>query len=106
MLTDPSGTGFLIVWQCEAFGDSAIEPKPPTSGERETRGQKWRRILLSPRFWLEWVLVAANAMIIAGSSMSAGNVDFSGAAADDASSATTARTLRELPPASLRHLHG
>ncbi|GAA5915301.1 hypothetical protein JCM6882_005183 [Rhodosporidiobolus microsporus] len=62
---------FLVVWQQSRLGASPLEPR--ISPGTPTR-QKWRMHLRAPLASLHWALLAANAFIIAGSSVIAGAI--------------------------------
>lgn len=65
-------TGFLIVWQENRFGHSTIEPKIPKGTPFKER---MRLNFRAPMMGIHYALIAANAIIISGSSILAGSLN-------------------------------
>lgn len=63
--------GFLIVWQQDRLGRSNLEPRIPKGTPRRER---FRLLLAAPMTGFEYNLIAANAIIIAGSSIMSGAI--------------------------------
>lgn len=63
--------GFLIVWQQDRLGRSNLEPRIPKGTPRRER---FRLLLNAPMTGFEYNLIAANAIIVAGSSIMTGAI--------------------------------
>ncbi|GAA6022912.1 hypothetical protein JCM10207_006862 [Rhodosporidiobolus poonsookiae] len=62
---------FLVVWQQDYLGVSNLEPRVPKD---LPKGEKFRMHLRAPLASVHWALIAANALIISGSSIMAGTI--------------------------------
>ncbi|BGP43941.1 hypothetical protein JCM10449v2_007998, partial [Rhodotorula kratochvilovae] len=62
---------FLVVWQQDRLGISWLEPRIPKSLPRRAKLQAHLR---APLATVHWALIAANALIISGSSVLAGTI--------------------------------
>lgn len=91
---------FLVSWHNHHFGDSWLErksayPKHLVWYKKFGRSLSFRGIKDHPMTWVEWCLIAANAIIISGGSLSAGaytNEDLT--QAQERSQLQTSRNLR------------
>lgn len=62
----------MIVWQNDRIGVSNLEPHIAKGTPFKER---WRLLSRSPMAGVHWGLIAANAVIISGSSILAGSID-------------------------------